>query len=545
MNTKVLRGKIVDVIKKEIYSGCLTIRDGKIVETRREAHNESQYLIPGLIDAHIHIESSMLVPAEFAKLAVQHGTVSSVSDPHEIANVLGMKGVEYMIENGKTVPFKFFFGAPSCVPATAFESSGATFGLKETEELMKNSEIKYLAEMMNFPGVIYDDKLVHGKLKIAQKYNKPIDGHAPGLKGKELEKYIRSGISTDHECFTSEEALEKLKLGMKIQIREGSAARNYEALKELFNIEPDMLMLCSDDRHPDELLKGHINELVRRAIQDGYDPINVLRACTYIPSEHYKLNAGLLQEGDAADLIVVDSLHNFKVLETYIDGEKVAENGKCLFQTAKASPINIFEAQAINKSQLEVLAKGSKIRVIEALEGELITNELVIDAKIEDGKVLTDLDNDILKIAVINRYKPSKPAVGFIKNFGLRQGAIASTVAHDSHNIICVGVSDEEICAAVNAIIGSKGGIVAARKGKVDILELPVAGIMSTDPGEKVAKDYERLDKLAKHFGCQLKAPYMTLSFMALLVIPSIKMSDMGLFNGSDFRFTNIFSEEN
>jgi adenine deaminase len=538
-----ISGKIVDVVNKEIYSGTIHIEKDRIVEIVKEETSSNVFILPGLIDSHIHIESSMLVPSEFARLAVVHGTVATVSDPHEIANVMGMKGVEYMIENARKVPVNFWFGAPSCVPATPFESSGAEFGLKETEELLSKDEIKYMAEMMNFPGVVFDDDLVHGKLAVSKKYNKPIDGHAPGLAGKQLQKYAESGITTDHECFSMEEALEKISHGMKIQIREGSAARNFEALKDLFDTHPGSVMLCSDDKHPDELLQGHLNILVKRAINLGFDPIRVLDSCTRIPSEHYNLNAGLLQKGDRADLIVVDSLEGFNVQKTYIGGELVAENGKCLFERVEEKAINVFNAEKINPEDLIVKAEGSQMRVMEALDGELITKERIVEPKVENGRVVTDLENDILKIVVLNRYRKEKPSVAFIKNFGLKKGAIASTVAHDSHNIIAVGTDDLEICNAINEIIKHKGGISASNKGILNILPLPVAGIMTTESGRDVAVKYEKLDGLAKELGCKLKAPFMTLAFMALLVIPELKISDKGLFNGVDFNFCDIFTQ--
>jgi len=538
---RILSGNIVDVVSQRIFQGKISIENHRIKNISEEPVNETQFILPGLIDAHIHIESSMLSPSEFARIAVIHGTVATVSDPHEIANVLGIEGVNYMIKNGKKVPFKFFFGAPSCVPATNFESAGAVLGVQETEELLSRSEIKYLSEMMNFPGVLFDDKEVVSKLSIAKKYNKPVDGHAPGLSGADLKKYISAGISTDHECFTIKEALEKIKLGMKVLIREGSAAKNFDTLIPLINEHSDQIMLCSDDKHPNDLLKGHINLLIKRAIAFGYDPILVLRSCIYNPVKHYDLEVGLLQKNDLADLIVVDNLIDFNVLQTYIDGNLVAENGQSYIKEVLDSTPNHFIANPIKTSDIEVMAQVGNIKVIEAIEGQLITNKLELSPLISKNKVVSDISRDILKLVVLNRYEESIPAVAFIKNFGFKRGAIASTVAHDSHNIIAVGVNDSEIVKAINLLIRNKGGISLINSNKEIFLPLPVAGIMSNNDGFKVAEDYDQLEQEAKLLGSNFKAPFMTLSFMALLVIPQLKLSDKGLFDGNKFEFTTLF----
>jgi adenine deaminase len=482
----------------------------------------------------------MLVPSEFAKLAVVHGTVATISDPHEIANVCGMQGVEFMITNGKTVPFKFHFGAPSCVPATVFETAGAALNAHEIELLLKKDEINYLSEMMNFPGVLKGDEEVMKKIASAKKYDKPVDGHAPGLRGEEAKKYIDAGISTDHECFSREEALDKLQYGMKILIREGSAAKNFEALIELLNDYPDKIMFCSDDKHPDSLADGHINLLCRRAVAKGIDIFKVLQAACINPVEHYKMQVGLLRHGDAADLIVVEDLKDFKVLETYINGELVAEKGVTKIVAPKSGIINNFncDEKKILDFRYEILDffPADSINVIEALDGQLITNKITVTPKIENGEIVSDKGNDILKMVVINRYKNAPVAKAFVKNFGLKHGAIASSVAHDSHNIIAVGVDDESICRAVNLVIKEKGGVSCI--GKEDlILSLPVAGLMSNEDGYEVAELYTSIDRAAKDLGSQLSAPFMTLSFMALLVIPHLKLSDLGLFDGDKFEF--------
>ena len=455
----ILKGHIVDIIAGKIFKGELHIEGAKIKTIIPNPEiTESQYILPGLIDSHIHVESSMLIPSEFARLASIHGTVATVSDPHEIANVLGIEGVKFMIENGNKVPFKFYFGAPSCVPATPFESSGASLGPEEVDELLQMDEVKYLAEMMNFPGVLNDDKEVFAKLSSAKKYNKPVDGHAPGLKGNDAEKYAQAGISTDHECFTTEEALDKMKSGMFVQIREGSAARNFESLIELMGEYSDKIMLCSDDKHPNDLEKGHINQLIKRSLTKGYDLISILKSCTLNPIKHYKLDVGMLQIGDDADLIVIDNPENFNVLKTYVRGQLIAENGKTLIESIKESTPNLFVAKPLALSDLQVKPQTGKLKVIEAVDGQLITHLVHDKALIDKNNVISNIENDVLKIVVLNRYEPSKPAIGFIRGFGFKEGAIASSVAHDSHNIIAVGTSDQELLAAINLITIKTGG---------------------------------------------------------------------------------------
>ena len=536
-----IKGNIVDVIEKRTFYGELTIENGVISKVTPCEGSSDQYILPGFVDAHIHIESSMLVPSEFARLAVGHGTVATVSDPHEIANVLGMPGVYYMMENGQKVPFKFYFGAPSCVPATTFETAGAVLDSKDIAELMQHDDIKYLAEMMNYPGVIYNDAEVLAKIEAAKAVGKPIDGHAPGLSGEDIKKYIGAGISTDHECFTYENALEKLNLGMKILIREGSAAKNFEALIDLIKTHPNDIMLCSDDKHPDDLILGHINLLVKRAIDKGYDFYDVLRAASVNPIKHYDLEVGLLQKGDNADFVIYDDLENFIPKATYIDGVKVAEGTTPLFDTVDIEIVNNFNTSYKSVEDFEVVAKTSKIKVIKTVDGELVTQSFETDALIEDEKVISNTNNDVLKIVVINRYGDSPIAKGFINNFGLQKGAIASCVAHDSHNIIAVGVDDESICEAVNLIIENRGGVSAVGDKKM-ILPLPIAGIMSDKNGKEVGNLYAKMDHYTKsELGSTLKAPFMTLSFMGLLVIPQLKMSDLGLFDGDTFSFSELF----
>lgn len=536
----ILQGQIVDILNRRIFKGEITIKDGKIAAIEEKAHNVNQYILPGFVDAHIHIESSMLVPSEFARIAVTHGTVATVSDPHEIANVLGVEGVEFMIENGKQTPFKFNFGAPSCVPATTFESAGAVIDSDGIKQLMANPEIKYLAELMNYPGVLNDDPEVLKKIEWAKHFNKPIDGHAPGLRGEAISKYINAGISTDHECFTFEEGLEKLQKGMKVLIREGSAAKNFNALIDLLPEHFENMMFCSDDKHPDDLILGHINTLCARAVAKGVDVFKVLQVACINPVKHYNLDVGLLKVGDAADFVIVNDLKVFKTLKTYINGELVYDKGESKIQSTPFKVLNNFNTKKKQVEDFKFKTTSKQIRVIEALEGQLVTNEIIADSLLKDGNLISNIENDILKMTVVNRYQNQSPAIGFIKNFGLKEGAIASSVGHDSHNIIAVGVDDEAICKAVNLVIEHKGGICAISNSEEKIVPLPVAGIMSDKDGVAIGKDYAALDAMAKQLGSTLNAPYMTLSFMALLVIPSLKLSDKGLFNGSAFTFTPL-----
>ena len=535
-----VKGNIVDILNKRIFKGEVVIENGHISAIREVNHSEVNFILPGFVDAHIHIESSMLVPSEFAKIAVVHGTVATVSDPHEIANVLGLKGVDFMIENGKKVPLKFNFGAPSCVPATSFESAGAIIDADDIKLMMENPDIKYLAEMMNYPGVLFDDEEVLKKIQHSKNNNKPIDGHAPGLRGDDVTKYIAAGISTDHECFTFDEALEKLQKGMKVLIREGSAAKNFEALIALLPEYFENMMFCSDDKHPDDLLLGHINQLCERAVAKGIDVFKVLQAACVNPVKHYNLEVGLLQKGDAADFILVDNLKNFNVLETYINGELVAKNGKSFVKSVPFEILNNFNTDKKKVADFRFESSANKIRVIEALDGELVTNQIEAASLIVDGNLVSNTATDVLKMTVVNRYKNEAPAIAFIKNFGIKEGAIASSVGHDSHNIIAIGVSDEAICKAVNLIIENSGGVCAVNNLEEKIVSLPVAGIMSNLSAEEIGKAYAALDAMAKKMGSKLRAPYMSLSFMALLVIPSLKLSDKGLFDGTSFKFTSL-----
>ncbi|AKD54446.1 adenine deaminase [Spirosoma radiotolerans] len=548
-----LSANILNLFDQTIFYGTISVENGRIAQIDRLGAERpgEPYVLPGFVDAHVHVESSLLTPPQFARLAVVHGTVATVSDPHEIGNVLGVAGVKYMVDEARRVPFKFMFGAPSCVPATPFETAGATISAQDVRALLAMKEIGYLAEVMNFPGVLHEDPDMMAKIALAKAFNKPVDGHAPGLTGNDAQRYMDAGISTDHECFTYEEGLDKAQRGMNILIREGSAARNFEALIPLLAEFPTQIMFCSDDKHPDTLAQGHINQLVVRALKKGHSLWQTLRAACLNPVLHYRLPVGLLREGDPADYIVVTDLTELRVEQTVINGEIVAQNGQSAIPDWRSEHVNQFSCSPKTPTDFAVevdLSAGKPlIRVIEALDGQLITNELQEEARIENGEIVPDTDRDILKLVVVNRYQNAPPAVAFIKNVGLKQGAIASSVGHDSHNITAVGCDDESICRAVNLVIEAKGGLSAVgashnTQAPVSmLLPLPVAGLMTDADGYEVADQYAALDQFAKHvLASTLTAPFMTLSFMALLVIPSLKLSDKGLFDGQTFEFTPL-----
>lgn len=556
-------GTIVAPVLGEMYAGTITVSGGRIARIDRDdavagpgaatdaaggcgriggrGAGPRRFILPGLVDAHVHVESSMLVPSQFARMAVRHGTVATVSDPHEIANVLGLDGVEYMIHDGAAAPFSFAFGAPSCVPATPFETAGAALGPEEVDVLLARPDIFYLSEMMNFPGVLAGDAEVMAKLASARRHGKPVDGHAPGLRGEDLQRYIDAGISTDHESLDYGEAREKIERGMKVLIREGSAAREFNLLCGLIDEFPERCMLCSDDLHPTDLVRGHINRLLRRGAANGLGLMNLLRCATVNPVRHYGLGVGLLQVGDPADMVVVADLEDFDAVETYVRGELVAADGAALWQAEPGRGPNVFAAAPVRPEFFAVAERPGKINVIEALDGQLFTPRLQVAPTVSAGLAVADPNRDLLKIAVVNRYRPAPPAVGFIRNFGLAAGGMASSVAHDSHNIVAVGASDEALALAINRVIENRGGLAVATPEGVSDLALPVAGLMSAQDGWEVAQAYDALDRAAKDLGSTLTSPFMTLSFMALLVIPSLKMSDQGLFDGDSFSSVDLF----
>ena len=536
-----LQGNIVDLVRDRIFPGTITVAAGCIVEVREDNGNYQQVIMPGLVDSHVHIESSMLPPAEFARLAMVHGTVAAVADPHEIANVLGMAGIDFMAASAANSPFCFHFGAPSCVPATPFETAGAELDLERIEELLADGRCGFLSEMMNFPGVLAAEPQVMAKIALARRLGKVVDGHAPGLLGEAARRYVDAGIGTDHECRDQAEALAKIRLGMKILIREGSAARDFEILAPLIADHAEMLMFCSDDKHPDDLIRGHINQLVARAVAMGLAPLKVLRCACLNPVKHYGLDLGLLQPGDRADFIVVDELSSMQVRQTYLGGRLCAEAGQPLLAHAAPEVVNRFAARPLRENDLRVLPEAGRLRVMGAVDGQLVTSSLLMAPTIVNGEVVADPGRDLLKLVVVNRYQPALPAVAFIQGFGLRQGAIASSVAHDCHNIVAVGASDEALCRAINSVIAEHGGICAKGPDFVEVLPLPIAGLMTTMDGYQAARAYTAIDARAKELGSRLTAPFMTLSFMALLVIPSLKLSDRGLFDGNDFNFVGLF----
>ena len=538
-----IRGKITDVIKKTVFPGKIVVEDGRIKKIIPEKKVPDRYILPGFVDAHVHIESSMLTPVRFAELAIRQGTLAVVTDPHEIANVLGREGLVFMKKEAGRTPMKIKFGIPSCVPATPFETSGAVISAKDVEMLMREDPSMHLSEMMNYPGVVYGDEEAMKKLEVAKKYGRVIDGHAPGLSGKDLEKYVAAGVMTDHECTDIEEAREKIAKGMKVLIREGSAAKNFEELLPLIGEYPGEVMFCTDDTHPDDLVERHIRDLAKRALEKGYDIWDVLTAAVLTPVKFYGLGMGLLQEGDPADFIVVNDLKDLEIKEAYIDGEKVFDGKRVNAGTPGGGEPNRFVERTMRKEDLGVTAKkGGKIRVITAKEGSLVTGEMIAEAKVEEGMVVPDTEKDILKIVVVNRYeKKAKPVCGFIHGFGLKRGAIAGSIAHDSHNVIAVGTDDQSIVKAVNAIFEARGGIAVAEGNEADVLALPVAGLMTNEKGEEVAKKYSGMNARAKEIGTDLEAPFMTLSFMALLVIPELKIGDKGLFDVRKFGFTELF----
>jgi len=543
--TTIHRGRIVDLHAREIYPGEIEVNECIITAIRKVADvpDSAGFLCPGFIDAHVHIESSMLPPAEFARLAVAHGTVGTVSDPHEIANVLGVDGVRAMQRMAVDTPCKIHFGIPSCVPATGFETAGATIDSSAVEDLCQDASLIYLAEMMNFPGVVHGDPEVMAKLEIARRLGKKIDGHAPGLRGDGLRAYVNAGITTDHECTGIDEAREKLALGQKILIREGSAAKNFDELWPLLLENPESCMFCSDDKHPDDLIVGHINQLCARAVAAGVPVFHVLRAACIHPVEHYGLRCGTLRPGDAADFIRLANLESFQVLETWIDGVCVAKDGMSMLPVTRAPHINRFHCLPKTAAVFAVPAPAGSpnVRVIEAIDGSILTGSSEMHASVENGFAIADPARDLLKIAVVNRYQDAPPAVAFVCGVGLKCGAIASSVAHDCHNIVAVGCDDDALAQAVNLVVAARGGISATGEGKDDLLALPIAGLMSDEPAEDVAAGYARLTCRAHELGSTLHAPYMTLSFLALLVIPTLKLSDLGLFDGEHFKFTDRF----
>ncbi len=537
-------GNVVDVLRREIYPARISWENGKIADVESVTTTEATgkpFLLPGFVDAHVHVESSMLPPSAFARLASAHGTLATVSDPHEIANVCGLEGVDFMLEEAARSPLHFCFGAPSCVPATAHETSGAELDAAAVASLLSRPEIGYLAEVMNFPGVLAGDPDLLEKIRAARVLGKPVDGHSPGLRGEPLARYVAAGISSDHECSTLEEAREKCALGMKILIREGSAARNFAALLPLVGEHPSECMFCSDDKHPDSLLVGHINRVVANAVAAGYPLFDVLRIACVHPVEHYSLPAGFLRPGDPANFLEVSNLRDFFVESAWMAGECIARDGESLLPGSSSALPNNFHSRILSPADFSVPARGTILRTIDVADGELITREGFVPLEVGRPFVESDPGRDVLKMVVVNRYRSVPPAVAFVRNMGLCRGALASSVAHDSHNIVAVGVNDGDLCRAVNLLMESKGGCAAVDGGESLHLPLPVAGLMSDLDGREVAARYSGLTRFAGRLGSRLEAPFMTLSFLALLVIPELKLGDRGLFDGRSFEFVPLF----
>jgi len=537
-------GKIVDIHNKRIYSGEIHYNENGIKSIIE--HNDREYenfIIPGFVDSHIHIESTMMTPNEFAHNVVKNGSVAVVADPHEIANVCGVEGVKYMFESSRNTSFKFYFGVPSCVPATSFEICGGQLTSSDIDKLFSTGNYYFLGEFMDVQGIVSNDLSCIAKTEVAKKYNLPIDGHAPGISGDDLDKYVSVGVTTDHEFFSFENSIDKINAGIKIQIREGSASKDFEDMFELIDMYPNDVMLCTDDSHPKDLLDlGHIDKIVKRAVEKGLDIFNILKVACVNPVKHYNLDVGLLREGDSADFVVVKNLTDFKVVKTVINGESVYESGVSLIKRTPCKLINNFNTSRITLSDLQVHnIQAKQLKVISIEDGSLVSDKILVKPLLEGSLVVSDVDNDILKIVLHNRYKAEPVQVGFIKGFGLKSGAFASSVSHDSHNILSIGVSDDAIVEAVNRVVDSKGGLSVFDGESSDILELPIAGLMSNKDINTVSKSYQRVKQKVKNLGCKLDSPFMTLAFMSLIVIPELKLGSRGLFEFSKFEFVDLF----
>lgn len=542
-----ISANLVDPLARRIRPATITVEGGRIADVHFDEAEHPTWILPGFVDSHLHVESSLLPPSELARMAIVHGTVAAVSDPHEIANVLGVPGIEYMLSDARGIPFKLHFGAPSCVPATPFDHAGATIGPEDVAALLDHPDIGYLAEMMNYPGVVAGDPGPHAKIAAARARKKPVDGHAPRLRGADLRAYVESGISTDHEIIELDEAMEKIAAGMFVIVREGSAAKNFDALCPLIDSRPDRCMFCSDDKHPDDLLLGHINLLVRRALARGSDLFDVLRVASVNPVKHYGLPVGLLQPGDPADFLEVDDLSTLRIRRVYVDGVLAAEDGVARWPHRPPAAPNRFSAHAKRPEDFRVpvtaAQAGKRVRVIEAIDGQLVTGCALLAPRVESDLLMASPAEDVLKLALVDRYEDRPPAVAMVKGFGLARGAIASSVSHDSHHLVAVGATDAELARAVDLVVAARGGLSAVGLEHEEILPLPIAGLMSDRPGAEVAARYSTLDRYAKQLGSRLSAPFMTLSFMALLVIPALKLSPNGLFDVERFRRVGLFEE--
>jgi len=553
-----LHGSLVNVYSGNISESYIGVKDGRIIyvggkpiRATKNLDVGSKFILPAYIDGHVHIESSLVTPSQFALAAIPRGTCCVVADPHEIANVCGVEGIKYMIEDSARTPLKIYFMIPSCVPATNLETSGAKIGLKEIEELKGLKQILGLGEVMNFPGVIKGEEEVMAKIRACE--GMVIDGHAPGLRGEELCAYIAAGVMSDHESVTAEEAMEKISLGMWVMIREGSTAKNLSELAAIVSKGcPERVMLVTDDQHADDLLaEGHLDHVLRRAVEEGIDPVDAVRMVTVKPAEYFGLRRlGGVSPGKCADMVIVDDLKEFKAEMVFIDGRIVAKEGKYLGSVGRSivkkeveKTVHIGE---LLPADLKVIHRGPEgkveTRVIEVVPDQIITNEMLCELPVENGEVLPDLEKDIVKICVVERHRETgRIGKGFVKGFGLKEGALASTVAHDSHNIIAMGVSDDEICRAVNRLREINGGLVAVNGNEVKSeLPLPIAGLMSDRGVEFVAERMDELNKSASDLGCHLRSPFMALSFLALPVIPKLKITDLGLVDVEQMKVVDL-----
>lgn len=540
----IIKGNILNVFTDEIYPGEIKINNGIIESIREVDQYFPDIIVPGFIDSHIHIESSRLTPSRFAEVALRHGTTAVVCDPHEIGNVMGLEGIEYMVNDAKYAPLKFFFTAPSCVPATNYETNGATISADIIDSLLRRDEFVALSEVMNYTGVVNGDKDLIDKINVAKKYNKKIDGHAPLLTGPDLQKYVKYGISTEHECVTKAEALEKKRLGLKIMIREGSESH---MLEKLVNTPTDFIV--TDDLEPDDLVKGHMNIRLRKAVDLGMDPFEAIRKVTLNPAEHYGLNCGSISPGKSADLVFIDNLDDFRVKRVVVNGNTIFKKQKLLY---RAKPLPLDSTLHINHKNAEDFdlkannpnKKSANVNVIRVIPESIVTKKSTAKLTIDRGKIIPSVFEDILKISVVERYGGNTISNAFISGFGLKNGAIASSVSHDSHNLIVIGTNSEYMAEATNKIIDNNGGIVAISNQEQIELPLPIAGLMSDRSVLEVAKQTEALNDLVNRMGCPLENPFTIMSFMALPVVDEIKITNKGLFDVSENKFIDVINHE-
>ena len=539
-----IKSNIVNVITDEIYPAEVEIKEGHIKRVTQLNRKQDTTMIPGLIDSHIHIESSMLVPTRFAQTALKHGTTSVITDPHEIANVMGIEGINYMINDSKNTPLNFYFTVPSCVPSTKYETNGATLDSKITDELLSQKDFIGLSEVMDYHAVLNDEEEITKKIESAKKYNKTIDGHAPLLRSTKLQKYISAGITTDHESVTKEEVIEKKRLGMKIMIREGSESKT---LKDFINLKPDFIV--TDDLKAEELVKGHLNTIIEKAVKLGYDIQEILKLVTINPAQHYQLNTGSITPGRKADLVILDNLEDFNIKEVISSGIRAYKNNKLLINPQPqplTTKINVknktaedFEILTHNKNTTKAL-----VNIIKVTDNQIVTDNITREVKVKDGKIQTNTKDDTLKISVVERYGHTTTYTALITGFGLTDGAISSSVAHDSHNIITIGTNSQLMAKATNEVIDNNGGLAAVNNNQTISLKLEVAGLMTKDNAEKVAQKSSQINEYTKTLGSKLTNPFSTLSFMALPVVPALKITDKGLFNVDENKFIPVIKDE-